>query len=64
MKSIHCLTASIMGAALACGLGIATTPVSAQALQTVDVVVGNNFGHLPMFVGVEKGLFKKHGLDV
>lgn len=33
-------------------------------LPTVDVVVGNNFGHLPMFVGVEKGLFRKHGIDV
>lgn len=30
----------------------------------VEAVIGNNFGHLPMFVGVEKGLFKKHGLDL
>src|SRR6266540_2701898 len=36
----------------------------AQSMPTVDAVVGNNFGHLPMFVGVEKGLFKKHGVDV
>jgi len=36
----------------------------AQQLPVIDVVVGNNFGHLPMFVGVEKGLFKKHGVDV
>jgi ABC-type nitrate/sulfonate/bicarbonate transport system substrate-binding protein len=28
------------------------------------VVIGNNFGHLPMFVGAEKGFFKKHGIDV
>ena len=33
-------------------------------MPKVDVVIGNNFGHLPMFVGVEKGLFRKHGLDV
>ena len=33
-------------------------------LPRLDVVIGNNFGHLPMFVGVEKGLFRKHGLDV
>ena len=37
---------------------------AAQALPVVDAVVGNNFGHLPMFVGVEKGFFKKHGVDV
>ena len=42
--------------------GLART--SAQQLPAVDVVVGNNFGHLPMFVGVEKGFFKKHGVDV
>ncbi len=37
---------------------------AAQGLPIVDVVIGNNFGHLPMFVGVDKGFFKKHGLDV
>jgi len=37
---------------------------AAQQLPVLDVVIGNNFGHLPMFVGVEKGLFKKHGVDV
>src|SRR5438067_8499053 len=36
----------------------------AQALPAIDVVIGNNFGHLPMFVAVEKGFFKKHGVDV
>src|SRR5437660_10711739 len=35
-----------------------------QQLPVVDAVIGNNFGHLPMFVGVEKGFFKKHGVDV
>jgi sulfonate transport system substrate-binding protein len=43
--------------------GCAGTPVE-QNMPVVDAVVGNNFGHLPMFVGVEKGLFKKHGVDV
>jgi ABC-type nitrate/sulfonate/bicarbonate transport system substrate-binding protein len=43
--------------------GCAGTAVE-QNLPVVDAVVGNNFGHLPMFVGVEKGLFKKHGVDV
>src|SRR6266850_1645678 len=26
-------------------------------LPRLDVVIGNNFGHLPMFVGAEKGIF-------
>jgi ABC-type nitrate/sulfonate/bicarbonate transport system substrate-binding protein len=39
-------------------------PARAQAIPTMEAVIGNNFGHLPMFVGVEKGLFKKHGIDV
>jgi NitT/TauT family transport system substrate-binding protein/sulfonate transport system substrate-binding protein len=30
----------------------------------LEAVIGNNFGHLPMFVGVDKGLFKKHGIDL
>jgi ABC-type nitrate/sulfonate/bicarbonate transport system substrate-binding protein len=37
---------------------------SAQQVPVVEAVIGNNFGHLPMFVGVEKGLFKKHGVDL
>jgi ABC-type nitrate/sulfonate/bicarbonate transport system substrate-binding protein len=32
-------------------------------LARLDVVIGNNFGHLPMFVGAEKGIFTKHGID-
>ena len=32
-------------------------------LPGLDVVIGNNFGHLPMFVGAEKGIFKKHGIE-
>jgi ABC-type nitrate/sulfonate/bicarbonate transport system substrate-binding protein len=31
-------------------------------LPKLDVVIGNNFGHLPMFVGAEKGFFEKHGV--
>src|SRR3954468_1365436 len=45
---------------LSCSGGLS----QAQQLPAIDVVVGNNFGHLPMFVGVEKGLFKRHGIDV
>jgi len=32
-------------------------------LPKLDVVIGNNFGHLPMFIGAEKGFFAKHGVD-
>jgi ABC-type nitrate/sulfonate/bicarbonate transport system substrate-binding protein len=34
-----------------------------MALPKLDVVIANNFGHLPMFVGAEKGFFKDHGVD-
>src|SRR3982751_6324085 len=52
--------AYILVTLLSCSGGLS----QAQQLPVIDVVVGNNFGHLPMFVGVEKGLFKKHGVDV
>ena len=32
-------------------------------LPKIDVVIGNNFGHLPMFIGAEKGYFNRHGVD-
>ena len=50
---------------LALGLSLMSmAPASAQTMPTLEAVIGNNFGHLPMFVGVEKGLFKKHGVDL
>ena len=55
--------AMVMPALLACVL-VFQGPAAAQQLPAVDAVIGNNFGHLPMFVGVEKGFFKKHGVDV
>ena len=56
-------TAMVMPALLACVL-VFQGRAAAQQLPVVDAVIGNNFGHLPMFVGVEKGFFKKHGVDV
>lgn len=47
--------------ALICGY---STGLAAQQQPVMEVVVGNNFGHLPMFVGVEKALFRKHGVEV
>lgn len=53
------------GALLAAGFdGMPAIPAAAQQVPVLDVVIGNNFGHLPMFVGAEKGLFRKHGVDV
>ena len=52
-----------IGAALACTVVFAGA-AAAQQMPVLDLVVGNNFGHLPMFVGVEKGFFKKHGVEV
>jgi ABC-type nitrate/sulfonate/bicarbonate transport system substrate-binding protein len=60
MRIQHGLTGAAV-AVLAYTLGFAS---AAAQTATLDVVVGNNFGHLPMFVGVEKGLFKQHGVDV
>ena len=51
-------------AALLSFLGLFSIPASAQSLPMMEAVIGNNFGHLPMFVGVEKGLFRKHGIDL
>src|SRR5256885_2595380 len=53
-----CAAASVAGAAGFPGF------TAAQSLPVLDVVVGNNFGHLPMFIGAEKGIFKAHGVDV
>lgn len=60
MMTRRSFAAVVAGSLLA---GFALT-AAAQNLPVVEAVVGNNFGHLPMFVGVEKGLFKKHGVDV
>jgi NitT/TauT family transport system substrate-binding protein/sulfonate transport system substrate-binding protein len=63
MRIPYRIFALLTGAALAVAVGFSGR-AAAQSLPVLDVVVGNNFGHLPMFVGVEKGLFKKHGVDV
>ncbi|MBM3359685.1 MAG: ABC transporter substrate-binding protein [Betaproteobacteria bacterium] len=36
---------------------------SPRQLPRLDVVIANNFGHLPMFIGAEKGYFRQHGVD-
>ena len=63
MTTFHSHAGGAMAALLGCALSFAA-PAAAQDLPSVNVVIGNNFGHLPMFVGVDKGIFKKHGVDV
>ena len=65
MKSIHRreLARLLLGAVTAWTI-VAAGSAPAQTMPVMEAVVGNNFGHLPMFVGVEKGLFRKHGVDV
>lgn len=53
------VTATALAAVLSGGCATAPQPPVAM-----EAVIGNNFGHLPMFVGVEKGLFKQHGVDL
>jgi ABC-type nitrate/sulfonate/bicarbonate transport system substrate-binding protein len=56
---------AIAAVAISTLLGCATTQSpSDKPLPVLDVVVGNNFGHLPMFIGVEKGFFRRHGVEV
>ena len=59
------ITAVSLGTLLVWGVALVSgSPAAAQGMPTMEAVIGNNFGHLPMFVGVEKGLFKKHGIEV
>ena len=40
------------------------SPGRAQAPVVLTAAVGNNMNHVPSFVGVEKGIFLKHGIDL
>jgi ABC-type nitrate/sulfonate/bicarbonate transport system substrate-binding protein len=61
-RKISCL----VGSAFLAGVfgGMLAAPAVAQKIPVLDAVIGNNFGHLPMFVGVEKGFFKKYDVDL
>jgi ABC-type nitrate/sulfonate/bicarbonate transport system substrate-binding protein len=54
---------------LACMIAVAVTAAAAwlaqaQAPAPLTAAVGGNMNHVPSFVGVEKGIFLKHGVDV
>jgi ABC-type nitrate/sulfonate/bicarbonate transport system substrate-binding protein len=71
MKSLNkCCFAKSISVALFLGggalalFGCASAPPAPKTLTPVNIVVGSNLGHLPLLVGVEKGLFAKHGIDL
>lgn len=39
-------------------------PAAAQQPRPMMAAVGSNMNHVPSFVGVEKGIFLKHGIDL
>ena len=39
-------------------------PAAAQQPGQLAAAVGDNMNHVPSFVGVEKGIFLKHGVDL
>src|SRR3972149_4646727 len=49
--------------ALALALALAAT-APAQTPAPLVAAVGNNMNHVPSFVGVEKGIFLKYGVDL
>ena len=51
-------------ATMAAAVVIVVAPgARAQAPATITAAIGNNMNHVPSFVGVEKGIFLKHGID-
>src|SRR5216110_1604523 len=51
--------------AMAVGAIVVIAPgARAQTPTTVTAAIGSNMNHVPSFVGVEKGIFLKHGVDV
>jgi ABC-type nitrate/sulfonate/bicarbonate transport system substrate-binding protein len=55
---------ALMSSVLLAASGCASAPEAPKVATPVDIVVGSNLGHLPLLVGVEKGLFAKHGIDL
>jgi sulfonate transport system substrate-binding protein len=56
MKRLVCLTVAALTALALTARAQAPTPLAAA--------VGGNMNHVPSFVGVEKGIFLKHGIDL
>jgi ABC-type nitrate/sulfonate/bicarbonate transport system substrate-binding protein len=58
MKTLSGVILAIVAAAVLAG-----TP-AAQQPAVLTAAVGSNMNHVPSFVGVEKGIFLKHGIDL
>jgi ABC-type nitrate/sulfonate/bicarbonate transport system substrate-binding protein len=56
MKRLACLLALVLAALAVTATAQSPTPLAAA--------VGGNMNHVPSFVGVEKGIFLKHGIDL
>jgi ABC-type nitrate/sulfonate/bicarbonate transport system substrate-binding protein len=56
MKRLACLVVLVLA-------GLALT-ARAQSPTPLSAAVGGNMNHVPSFVGVEKGIFLKHGIDL
>ncbi|HEU5320021.1 MAG TPA: ABC transporter substrate-binding protein [Methylomirabilota bacterium] len=48
----------------ALAVAVAFASVGAQPAPVLTAAVGANMNHVPSFVGVEKGIFLKHGVDL
>jgi len=58
MKRVVCVAGAVAMVAMM------VWPVAAQQPAQMAAAVGNNMNHVPSFVGVEKGIFLKHGIDL
>lgn len=58
MKQLSTVILAIVAAVI-----LASSP-AAQQPAVLTAAVGNNMNHVPSFVGVEKGIFLKHGIDL
>ena len=58
MKKLSSLVLAIVAVFMLAGAPTAQEPA------VLTAAVGNNMNHVPSFVGVEKGIFLKHGVDL
>ena len=58
MKKLSSLVLAIVAMVMLAGAPTAQEPA------VLTAAVGNNMNHVPSFVGVEKGIFLKHGVDL
>jgi NitT/TauT family transport system substrate-binding protein len=54
----------VLGAVVLIALLVSAGPSPAQSPTSLSAAVGSNMNHVPSFVGVEKGIFLKHGIDM